>query len=204
MSTTVATLATISRSTSMTFAKVRRSRKPWRGRTLPLRKKAFYNANAGQLDSTIDAAFSVYVEEHLVEFKRDTMKKAGGFKDEDDIKDKYMNKPQQLAAILRNAPRMWGPVREVELTEDPEFSSGKVSGSEFNKGQKRTLTQEQERMVRGTPDKSRKGSEIKLEPKIAKTLTGAQVGKLKRIQARAKDIIKKNVRPTLNSQQRRR
>ena len=71
------------------------------------------------MDSTINAAFHVVIEESANEFKNERMKKADTYLDEIGLTEKYKNKPDQLAALLRNSWRMWCSTREVDLIEDP-------------------------------------------------------------------------------------
>ena len=54
----------------------------------------------------------------------------GRFLDTEDLEEKYKSKPEQLAAIYKNARTILCPVREVQLWEDPEFSSSASRGSE--------------------------------------------------------------------------
>ena len=47
----------------------------------------------------------------------------GDWMDEEDIREKYVKKPQRLAAILKNASRWTCPVAEVELIEDMSYKT---------------------------------------------------------------------------------
>ena len=45
----------------------------------------------------------------------------GAFKDDQDLQEKYKNKPEQLANIVAHAPKYFCPVRKVTLRQDPEY-----------------------------------------------------------------------------------
>ena len=68
-----------------------------------------------------------YLEELMVAEDEVAMVGTGDFLDEDDLKDKYAKKPQRLAAILKNAKRIWCKNSECELIEDMKYQSKESS-----------------------------------------------------------------------------
>ena len=55
------------------------------------------------------------------------MKGTGQWLDIKDVRDKFKDKPEQLAAIERNAERWYDPKREVELLEIVDYSTTQIS-----------------------------------------------------------------------------
>ena len=68
-----------------------------------------------------------YLEELFLAEDEVAMVGTGEFLDEDDLKEKYAKKPQRLAAILKNAKRMWCNISECELIEDMKYQSKESS-----------------------------------------------------------------------------
>ena len=91
----------------------------------------------------------------------------GVFMDEDDIKEKYAEKPSRLAAVLKHAKRIRCPTTQIELIEDMQYTSCAASSS--------THTTTAKRELEGT-EKMKKPEPTEKE----KSLTAAQLSHLQR------------------------
>ena len=72
-------------------------------------------------------------------------KGVGQFFDEQDLKEKYKNKPEQFDAILKNAKTMEHPTRNVTLYEDLDFESRHDKSVENTHEDDLTLTADHKR-----------------------------------------------------------
>ena len=77
----------------------------------------------GKLPKDIAKAVCSYVEETTTNECSVQMVGTGVFLDEEDLDNKYKAKPKRLAAIKRNAERVWCPTGEVELFEGMTYVS---------------------------------------------------------------------------------
>ena len=64
--------------------------------------------------------------------------------DEDDIRERYQDKPDQLASILAKAPTHFCQTRKVTLYADPAYKSNLTDSTEVVRLKKRTLELEQQ------------------------------------------------------------
>ena len=97
---------------------------------------------------------------------------SGTFIDEDDLTEKYKTKPQQLAAILKNARKIEDPIRECTLYKEMTYVAKTSNKEKFKESSLRSIIQERE---------SKKAKKAKPWPPILdsgeadlKLLTGAQ------------------------------
>eukprot|EP00959_Pyramimonas_sp_CCMP1952_P188122 3933791-Pyramimonas_sp.AAC.1 len=63
------------------------------------------------------------IEEKSETYTEVEMQGTGDFLDEDDLKEKYKNKPLRLKGILARARRFADPISGVELIEDMQYKS---------------------------------------------------------------------------------
>ena len=94
------------------------------------------------------AAIENYVEELHIESNVDKFKAKGHYKDEVDLKEKYKDKPEQLASILQNAPQMECKIRSVTLYKDPDYTDTHEKTEEDRRQVKRALSQQQDNFVK--------------------------------------------------------
>ena len=80
---------------------------------------------------------------------------SGDWLDEVDLKSKYAEKPEQVAAIMQNANTMVHPTRRVTLYEDIDYKSKRGIASSYTTTTKRSACQED----------VRKAEKTKAEPK---------------------------------------
>ena len=78
---------------------------------------------------------------------------SGDWLDEKDLKSKYAEKPEQVAAIMQNANTMVHPTRRVTLYEDIDYKSKRGISSSYTTTTKRSACQED---VRKAEKKSRR------------------------------------------------
>ena len=91
----------------------------------------------------LPAAFESFVEEHVSEWRTKACVQTGRFMDEEDLVEKYKNKPLQLASIFDKAETRFCKIRGVKLWEDAEYVTKDESGEAYRKGTTRRLKQEQ-------------------------------------------------------------
>ena len=79
-----------------------------------------------------------FTEQH-VESDTTDFNNNGHFMDEDDMTEKYKNKPQQLESIWLNAARIYCPVRNIQLYADPDYTMNLNNKGERSKRGSRTM-----------------------------------------------------------------
>ena len=81
------------------------------------------------LKSEVGALMS-QMQEVITEISRNTssvaLKGSGDWVDEEDLNERYKNKPEQLAAVKKNCRRMWHPSRCVDLFKDMQFTTPQI------------------------------------------------------------------------------
>lgn len=85
--------------------------------------QAFYEAHGSLRGENL----RVKVEEVVQDWKNSTTRvefnQVGNYMDEEDLKKKYADKPEDLKNILLNARTFWCPVKKKTLYSDPEYSA---------------------------------------------------------------------------------
>ena len=105
---------------------------------------------------------------------------SGGFFDEQDITDKYKDKPDQLKAIFENAQVVTCPVRKVKLWQDPQYVLAQKTENVKRREEKREATQES---VVKPAKKAKTAQEPKAKlPKEEGTLRPPDIARLQKIQ----------------------
>ena len=92
-------------------------------------KELFMTEARDVLPKELAKLIDSHIEELMVAEDEVAMVGTGDFLDEDDLKDKYAKKPLRLAAILKNAKRIWCNNSECELIEDMKYQSKESSSS---------------------------------------------------------------------------
>ena len=117
-----------------------------RWRTTSKEQKAeFRDRNKETRVQDMPAALTTYVTESFQELESCAANAKGLFKDKEDLTEKYSKKPEQLQAIFENAKTMQCPVRNVQLWEDPEFSTVSAKATETRRVPKRVAEQREEK-----------------------------------------------------------
>eukprot|EP00959_Pyramimonas_sp_CCMP1952_P132026 2760453-Pyramimonas_sp.AAC.1 len=84
------------------------------------------------------------IEEKSESFTEVELQGTGSFLDEEDMRDKYKNKPKRLQGILDRARRFTDPISGVELIEDMEYKSLSRTGQGDTSSVKRTANSEEQ------------------------------------------------------------
>ena len=136
-------------------------------------------ANAGW-ENMQHKLLQIHAEKTNTYSRASTMKSSTRYLDSPDLKEKYKDKPDQLAHVKANAETFWHPVRKVKLYNDVEFcldheeelkeqTAQRVSCEDVQKGAKQQKPSVEERSA-GSTDKgltpAQKDRMTKLQEKI--------------------------------------
>ncbi len=99
-----------------------------------------------------------------------TFRSTGKYLDEEALRTKYADKPQQLEAIFQNAPSMVHPDRKVQMWQDRDFISETQGKEERINTHKRMLEQESDVKADQQAKREKKGAQ-------GNKLSGHQTGK---------------------------
>ena len=107
----------------------------------------------------------------------------GTFCDEEDLAEKYKNKPKRLEAIMKNTRKMWDSVGECYLYEDMSYVSSTSHKVAKTTTQKRTCHTEEKvkRAVAKRGPKEPKETSQPGDPLVAKPLTEKQSKSVKKL-----------------------
>lgn len=105
--------------------------------------------------------------------------------DEDDLKDKFGHKPQQLEAIIRNAPKIWHPQRECYMWTVDEFESTRFEEDRNEALNQKTIKQDEDKWRKA--EKAPKPKKEPVGPK-PKKLTVPQKKKLAKLAGQAGEL----------------
>ena len=86
------------------------------------RKIGFMIAAADLFGDKLQKLVQTTLDEHKIHKASTNFSALGNFKDEQDLADKYKNKPDQLANILAHAPKFFCTIRKVTLHADPDYN----------------------------------------------------------------------------------
>lgn len=100
-------------------------------------KTEFFRTKHELIGNDLKVAITDTITEEQEDETVDDMIASGHFIDKADLEKKFADKPDQLAAVLRNANTVMCPVREVQLWEDPDMRSS--STKRVKETQKRVL-----------------------------------------------------------------
>ena len=89
----------------------------WKDQT-PDQRAEFFKDSHELVGGDLAAAIQVRVKEVRRTNFAQSFRGTGKFFDEDDLRDKYKNKPEQLANVLANAKAFQCPIRDVKLFEE--------------------------------------------------------------------------------------
>jgi hypothetical protein len=106
-------------------------------------QRAFKDRNQNTLAKDLPASLEAYVEEETVGWHDKSVCATGHFKDQEDLDEKYKNKPVQLANIYKNAPSHTCDIRGVTLWEDPDLKTKDETGEGTRMKAVRQLRQQQ-------------------------------------------------------------
>ena len=110
------------------------------------------------------------------------MNKAGGeFLDEEDLRDRYKNKPLQLENVLQNAKTTIHPTRKCKMYLDFAMTQDVSSGSSTSHEVKRTMVQVEDKFYR--PPKTAKPKKKAADTPNPIALTDKQNAKLTALKA---------------------
>ena len=131
-----------------------------------------------------------YLEEVMVAEDEVSMVGTGEFLDEDDLKEKYAKKPQRLAAILKNAKRIWCKNSECELIEDMKYQSKESSiRKRIATSGMKAVAQQKVKRVKVQKEKPAEPASVDGEEKLV-DLTEAQLTKVSKWSEQAYKIVK--------------
>ena len=131
-----------------------------------------------------------YLEELFLAEDEVAMVGTGEFLDEDDLKEKYAKKPQRLAAILKNAKRMWCNISECELIEDMKYQSKESSiRKRIVQSGMKAVAQEKIKRVKVEKEKPAEPASVDGETKLV-DVTEAQLTKVSKWSEQADKIVK--------------
>jgi hypothetical protein len=69
------------------------------------------------------AALTSFVEENHVDYQKEKFVAGGGFFDEADMRTRYVDKPDQLENVFKNARTVICKVRQIRLWQDPKYEA---------------------------------------------------------------------------------
>ena len=114
----------------------------------PEKKQEFKARNQHTLAKDLPASLNICVEEEVLQWRVASETHSGHFKDKVDLEEKYKCKPEQLAAIFKNADTRFCDVRQCKLWEDPDINRKDETVESKHKRTIRKLQQEQAGFVK--------------------------------------------------------
>ena len=109
----------------------------------PENKHKFFAENAFKFGNELASVLTETITECRVETNSRSFHQDAEFKDEDEVKKIYEGKPNQLAAVLKNAKRLYCPIRETHLYATPTYLFRSSDETSVSKTEKRQIDQEQ-------------------------------------------------------------
>lgn len=99
----------------------------------------FYADNANTFGDDLALTLEETVAEAKTSVDTHAFNSDANFIDEIDLKEKYRDKPAVLEAVMRNAQKMYCPIREITLYAVPEYNRKNSEVESVAKTQKRGL-----------------------------------------------------------------
>ena len=118
------------------------------------KRKTFMKECSSLMGDELSKQISCVITESKVFKQMTEFTGAGGFLDEDDLKEVFKNKPDQLRNVQLNAPQITCPIRKVTLYQNPEY---KLSNS-VSEDSSRTMTREASQEQKVKPAKKAKAA----------------------------------------------